>query len=127
MKLNDSLRRAQYSDARYFRWPYAHSPRLRNFLPLDMFVNVFPSTPRCFNYVCVSSFPTGIFLTFITLCFLISYIAILWPVNVTNSKQKTNVTVLTFVYYSVSATCFDPAGSLSGRFHDVTPVIELRF
>jgi hypothetical protein len=30
-----------------------------------------------------------------------------------------------FVYYSVSATCFDPAGSSSGSFHDTSLVTEL--
>jgi hypothetical protein len=33
-------------------------------------------------------------------------------------KQSTSIAVLTFVYYFVFATCFDPAGSSSGSFHD---------
>jgi hypothetical protein len=33
--------------------------------------------------------------------------------------------VLTFVYYYVLATCFDPDGSSSGSFRDTSPAIEL--
>jgi hypothetical protein len=40
-------------------------------------------------------------------------------------NKQTNVTVLTFIYYSVSTTCFDPAGSSSGSFHNISLVIEL--
>jgi hypothetical protein len=45
-------------------------------------------------------------------------------INTTVSKQI-NITVSTFVYFSVSAVCFDPAGSSLGSFHDTSLVIGL--
>jgi hypothetical protein len=56
-------------------------------------------------------------------------VCILWCITVVllygrqhnnlQTNEQTSITVLTFVYYSVLYTCFDPAGSSSGCFHDI--------
>jgi hypothetical protein len=40
-------------------------------------------------------------------------------------NKYNNIVILTFVYYFVFATCFDPAGSPSGSFRDISLDIEL--
>jgi hypothetical protein len=41
---------------------------------------------------------------------------IIWPSTQQIQNKQSNISVLTFDYYSVSPACFDPAGSSSGSF-----------
>jgi hypothetical protein len=56
---------------------------------------------------------------------LLLLLLLLCPLTEQIPNKETKVPVLTFVYYSVSATtCFVPAGSSSGSFHGITLVTE---
>jgi hypothetical protein len=52
------------------------------------------------------------------------YHYVVWQSTQQSMNKQTNIIVLTFVYYSVSAKYFDPAGSSSGSFHDILLIIE---
>jgi hypothetical protein len=97
------------------------------------------STPWCLlpKQTCRYSLPIDIFLSAVSLLVvalpslqipkgLMNYPAVLlWPSTQQIPNKQTNVTVLIFVYYSVSATCFDTAVSSSDNDCHNSLIIEL--
>jgi hypothetical protein len=69
-----------------------------------------------------------LYLLCFTLCRIVCLckvlLVLLWP-KTQGPNNLTNVSALTFVDYSLSATCFGYAGSSSGSFQDLTLVTEL--